>query len=77
MSDVADIPVKRAADVVALDDALKSLEAFDRRKSRVVELRFFGGLEVEEVADVAGVSLKKVQRESRLARLWLNREISG
>ena len=77
LSDVADIPLKRAADVVALDDALKSLEAFDRRKSRVVELRFFGGLSLEETAEALDVSVATVRRDWSLARAWLHRELGG
>ena len=64
------------ADLVALDDALKSLEAIDPRKSRVVELRYFGGLGLEEVALVVGVSVATVRRDWSLARAWLYRELS-
>jgi RNA polymerase sigma-70 factor, ECF subfamily len=65
------------ANLVALDDALKELAAVDERESRVVELRFFGGLSVEETAEVLGVSSDTVLREWRLARAWLLRELSG
>ena len=75
LSDVADMPLKRAADVVALDDALKSLETFDRRKSRIVELRFFGGLSLEETAASLDVSVGTVRRDWSLARAWLYREL--
>ena len=61
---------------MALDDALNSLAAIDERKSRVVELRFFGGLRVEETAEVLKVSPDTVMRDWRLAKLWLLREIS-
>ena len=71
------MPLKRAADVVALDDALKSLEAFDYRKSRVVELRFFGGLSLEETAEALDVSVATVRRDWSLARAWLYRELGG
>ncbi len=64
-------------DFVALDDALHALAAFDERKSRVVELRFFGGLTVEEAASVLKVSPDTVMRDWRLARAWLQREIRG
>jgi RNA polymerase sigma-70 factor, ECF subfamily len=64
-------------DVVALDRALESLAAVDPRKSRVVELRFFGGLSVEETAEVLGVSPDTVKRDWRLARLRLLRELEG
>jgi RNA polymerase sigma factor (TIGR02999 family) len=65
------------ADVQSLDDALRSLSAFDARKGRVVELRFFGGLSVEETADVLKVSKETVSRDWRLAKSWLLRELSG
>jgi len=63
------------ANLVALDDALKGLAAVDERKSKIVELRFFGGLNVEETAEVLGVSSDTVLREWRLARAWLLREL--
>lgn len=62
-------------DLVALDDALTALGAIDRRKSQVVELRFFGGLTVEEVAGVLRVSVETVHRDWKLARSWLRREL--
>lgn len=65
------------ADLLDLDDALKSLETFDQRKSRVVELRFFGGLSVAETAAVLNVSPETVQRDWRLAKDWLLSELSG
>jgi len=64
------------ADLVALDDALTALTAVDSRKSRVVELRFFGGLSVEETAEVLKVSVDTVLRDWRLAKLWLLRELN-
>jgi RNA polymerase sigma factor (TIGR02999 family) len=64
-------------DILALDDALDRLAAFDARKSQVVELRFFGGLDVEETAVALDVSPQTVQRDWRLAKLWLFRELSG
>jgi RNA polymerase sigma-70 factor (ECF subfamily) len=64
-------------DLVALDDALKGLEAVDSRKSRVVELRFFGGLSVEETAAVLQVSVETVMRDWKLAKSWLRRELGG
>jgi len=63
------------ADLVALHEALERLEAFDHRKSRVVELRFYGGLSEQETADVLHVSPATVQREWRLAKDWLFREL--
>jgi RNA polymerase sigma factor (TIGR02999 family) len=65
------------ANIVALDDALKALAEIDDRKSRVVELRFFGGLSVEETAEVLGVSAETVGRDWKLAKMWLLHELSG
>jgi len=65
------------ANIVALDDALKALADVDDRKSRVVELKFFGGLSIEETAEVLKVSPETVVRDWRLARAWLMRELSG
>jgi RNA polymerase sigma factor (TIGR02999 family) len=66
-----------ALDVVALDRALDALAKVDARKSRAVELRFFGGLSVEETAEVLQVSPDTVKRDWRLAKLWLLRELEG
>jgi len=66
-----------AADLIALDDGLKALAAFDPRKSQVVELRFFGGLSVEETAEVLKVSSETVKRDWKLARVWLLEEMTG
>ncbi len=66
----------RSAELVNIDDALKTLEAFDSRKSRVVELRFFGGLSVKETAEILQVSPITVKREWRKAKAWLQRELS-
>jgi len=60
---------------VALDDALEALAKFDERKSRVIEMRFFGGLSVEETASVLGVSGDTVMRDWRLAKAWLEQEM--
>jgi RNA polymerase sigma factor (TIGR02999 family) len=67
----------RSVDVVALDRALDALAQVDLRKSRVIELRFFGGLSVEEAAAVLDVSPDTVKRDWRLAKLWLLRELEG
>ncbi len=67
----------RGADLVALDDALKTLAAMDPRRSRVVELRFFGGLSAEESAEVLKVSAETVQHDWKLAKVWLLRELSA
>ena len=63
------------ADVVALDEALIALAAIDQRKSEVVELRFFGGLGIEETAEVLKVSPETVKRDWKLAKAWLRREL--
>jgi RNA polymerase sigma factor (TIGR02999 family) len=76
LSHADDIPTEqRGPDLAALDDALCALEAFDRRKSRVVELRFFSGLSLDEIAHVLDVSVGTVRRDWSLARAWLSREI--
>ncbi len=64
-------------DLVALDDALEALAAFDPRKSKVVELRFFGGLSVKETAEVLQVSQDTVMRDWSLAKAWLLNELSA
>ena len=66
----------RRTDVVALDDALSTLAGIDPRKSRVVEMRFFGGLSIRETAEVLNVSPETVLRDWRLAKVWLLRELS-
>jgi RNA polymerase sigma-70 factor (ECF subfamily) len=75
--DLNQIPaIRHDPDLVALDDALKVLANEDDRKSRVEELRFFGGLSVEETAEVLGISGQTVMRDWRLAKVWLMREIN-
>ena len=64
-----------APDLVRLDDALQALAETDERKSRVIELRFFGGFSVDEVAEVLDVSPQTVLRDWRLAKAWLQREM--
>ncbi len=75
LEDAPEIPQATNADLVALDDALAGLAAFDARKSRVVELRFFGGLTIAETAAVLGVSPVTVTRDWDIARAWLAREM--
>jgi RNA polymerase sigma-70 factor, ECF subfamily len=75
LEDTAVVRGERDEDLVALDDALLSLARFDSRKARVVELRFFGGLSVEETAEVLKVSPITVMRDWRTARAWLYREM--
>jgi RNA polymerase sigma factor (TIGR02999 family) len=69
------IPAQPGQDLVALDDALEALARVDERKSRVIELRFFGGLTVEETASALNVSQDTVMRDWRLAKAWLLREL--
>ena len=72
------IPAREVGkDLVALDDALKALEVVHPRKSQVVELRFFGGLNLEESAEALRVSVDTVKRDWRFAKLWLLRELTG
>jgi RNA polymerase sigma factor (TIGR02999 family) len=71
------ISPERGADIVALDDALKALASLDPRQSQVVELRFFGGLSINETAEVLKVSEGTVRRDWSLAKAWLHRELSG
>jgi RNA polymerase sigma factor (TIGR02999 family) len=73
--DEALIPAGSTTDVVAVDDALKSLEALDPRKAKIVELRFFGGLSTEETAEFLKISTRTVEREWSLAQAWLLREL--
>ncbi|HMZ20431.1 MAG TPA: ECF-type sigma factor, partial [Blastocatellia bacterium] len=75
LEDTVDVSDERAADLVALDDALQSLAAIDARKCRVIELRYFGGLSVEETAEILQVSPQTVLRDWKLAKAWLYREI--
>ncbi len=67
---------EKAAELVALDDALVALARFDERKVRVIELRYFGGLSLEETAEALGVSVATVGNEMRVARAWLRREMN-
>lgn len=75
LDDVTLFSEERTADLVALDNALTTLEAFDERKSKVIELRFFGGLSLDETAEALGVSVATISRELRLAQAWLQREL--
>jgi RNA polymerase sigma factor (TIGR02999 family) len=77
LDDTAVVGAGQAKNLVALDDALNALSKLDPRKAQVVELRFFGGLSVEEVAEVLHVSQITVMRDWSTARAWLHRQISG
>ena len=71
------VPAEPGADLVALDDALTALAAIDSRKSQVVEMRFFGGLSIDETAEALQVSRDTVKRDWKMAKLWLLREMGG
>jgi RNA polymerase sigma factor (TIGR02999 family) len=77
IDEVMDVSKERAADLVVLDEALASLTEIDPRKGRVVELRFFGGLSVEETAEVLNVSPQTVLRDWKLAKAWLYKQIKS
>jgi RNA polymerase sigma factor (TIGR02999 family) len=84
-SGAADLPLdealsfapERGSGIIALDDALHALEKFDERKCRVIEMRFFGGLSVDETAQALGISVATVGREQRMAEAWLHKEMSS
>jgi RNA polymerase sigma factor (TIGR02999 family) len=75
LDEAAIVPEERAADLLALDEALKRLADTDERKSRVVELRFFGGLSINETAEALGMHTATVERDWVVAKAWLYREI--
>jgi len=76
LSEAAGVPLQGCGDFLALDEALCSLESFAPRQARIVELRFFGGLSLVEMAEVLDVSVGTVRRDWSLARAWLYRELS-
>jgi RNA polymerase sigma-70 factor, ECF subfamily len=75
LDDVINLSRERAAELLALDDALDELARVDERKSRVIELRYFGGFSVEETAQILGVSPETVMRDWKLAKAWLYQQI--
>ena len=75
LGEASELAQERAVDLIALDDAMKALEALDPRQSRMVELRYFGGLSIEETAEVLGMSSAQVRREWTAVRVWLRREL--
>jgi RNA polymerase sigma factor (TIGR02999 family) len=77
LEEIPDVSFSRAGELIALDDALNALALVDPRKARVIELRFFGGLSVEETAEVLTVSPDTVLRDWRLARAWILAELEG
>jgi len=76
LNDALALPQGKDVDVIAVDDALNALAEIDPRQSRVVELRFFAGLSLEEISEVMGIATATVQRDWTAARAWLHREIS-
>jgi len=76
LNDNSVVSMERSEEIVALDEALKGLERLDARKGRVVELRYFGGLSIEETASILKVSHQTVQRDWRFAKSWLMRELT-
>lgn len=77
LNEAAVMSVERSAELIALDEALKQLATLDARQARVVELRYFSGLTVEETAEVLKISPVTVMREWRTAKAWLRRELEG
>ncbi len=77
LDEALDYSRDQAAELIALDDALTALSRIDERKCRVIELRHFGGLSVEETAQALGISVPTVVRDQRMAQAWLHRELSG
>lgn len=77
LSEAAGVGTQHNPDLVALDDALLTLEKLDPRQARVVELRFFGGLSLEEAAEVVRVSVSTVRRDWRMAQAWLHQQLSA
>jgi RNA polymerase sigma factor (TIGR02999 family) len=77
IDEIVGLGVEKPNDIIALDDALKALAEIDERKAKVIELRFFGGLSVEETGVALGVSPATIGREQRLAEAWLHRELSN
>jgi len=77
LDDVAVMSPQRSEELLALDAALHKLAAFDERKARLVEMRYFAGLSVEETAEAMGVSVATVMRDWRVAKAWLQRELEA
>jgi DNA-directed RNA polymerase specialized sigma24 family protein len=77
LDEVAVVSGDRTGDLVALDDALNELARLDPRKAQIIEMRFFGGLSVEETAEALQVSAATVRRDWSIAKFWLYRELGG
>jgi len=76
LDEIPEVGSWRASELMALDDALTGMAKMDARKAKVIELRFFGGLSVEETAEVLKISPQSVMRDWKLARAWLQRELA-
>src|SRR4051794_1706934 len=76
VAEITDLGSWRPSELVTLDDALTRMATMDPRKARVIELRFFGGLSVEAIADVLKISPQSVMRDWKLAKVWLQRELN-
>ncbi|HYW70679.1 MAG TPA: sigma-70 family RNA polymerase sigma factor, partial [Pyrinomonadaceae bacterium] len=76
LSEACILPGQQDREIISLNDALTKLETIDERKAKVVEMRFFGGLTVEEVAEVLGISTVTVMRDWAFAKAWLSREMT-
>ena len=76
LDEALELSPARSRELIDLDDALESLGRLDSQQARLVELRFFGGLTVEETAEALGISPRTVKRDWRVARLWLHRELT-
>ena len=74
---IPELSVETDIDVLALDEALEGLNRLGERYARIVEMRFFGGMTMEEIAELTGVSITTVERDWRTARAWLYRQLAG
>ncbi len=77
LDEVCELPLERAAELVEVDDALRDLAAFDPEQAQIVEMRYFGGLTLEEIAAVRGCTVRTVSRRWRMARAWLYHQLTG
>jgi RNA polymerase sigma factor (TIGR02999 family) len=77
LEDAVTLPVPVSLDLLALDESLRERDKFDARKCRVVEMRFFGGLEAKDIAKVLGTTEATVRRDWKIARAWLYRRLQG
>ena len=77
LDECMDAPLERPAALIQVDDALSALEAHDRQKAQLIEMRFFGGMTAEESAEVLGLPVQKVRGELRIAQAWLKRELDN